>query len=70
MNKLLLLALVLSAVSCIEIAQIQENDDRVKVDYYFESLCPYCQQFIVGQLKTAAATKVRLLVYSGFLEDL
>lgn len=34
------------------------NDDRVKVDFFFESLCPYCQQYIVGSLKTAANTQV------------
>lgn len=46
-----------------------ENDDKVKVDFYYESLCPYCQQFISGALKTAANTKV-LLSNLGFLEDL
>lgn len=25
---------------------ISANGDKVKVDFYFESLCPYCQQFI------------------------
>ena len=38
----------------------EENDDKVKVDYYFESLCPYCLQFMEGSLKKAAATKVYL----------
>lgn len=70
MNKFVLLALVLTAASCIDVIQNTENDDRVKVDYYFESLCPYCRDFIVGQLKTAAATKVPFKVSLGFLEDL
>jgi interferon gamma-inducible protein 30 len=33
------------------------NDGKVKIDFYYESLCPYCQQYIVGALKTAANTK-------------
>ena len=36
------------------------NDDKVKIDFYYESLCPYCAQFMEGSLKTAAATKVFL----------
>ena len=38
--------------------QEDANDDKVKVDFYYESLCPYCQQFMERSLKTAAATKV------------
>jgi interferon gamma-inducible protein 30 len=53
---LVLLALV-SVTLAINIVDNTPNDDRVKVDFYFESLCPYCQQYIVGSLKTAANTK-------------
>jgi hypothetical protein len=57
-----LASLVLIATISIAFAfnlEVQEpNDDRVKIDFYFESLCPYCQQYIVGSLKTAANTKV------------
>ncbi len=49
---------------------IVPNDDRVKVDFYYESLCPYCQQYMERSLKVAAATKVILTTNSGFLENL
>lgn len=43
------------------------NDDKVKIDFYYESLCPYCQQFMAGALTKAANTKVthQLLRISG-----
>jgi hypothetical protein len=49
MNKALILLLALVTIS---VAQ------KVKVDFYYESLCPYCQQFIEKSLKQAASTKV------------
>lgn len=59
MNKqaLLLVCLVVAATA-FNIRQNTPNDDRVKIDFFYESLCPYCQQFMVGSLKTAANTKV------------
>ena len=36
------------------------NDDKVKVDFFYESLCPYCQQFMDRSLKTAASTPVSI----------
>jgi len=30
------------------------NDDKVKIDLYFESLCPGCRQFIQTSLKNAS----------------
>jgi interferon, gamma-inducible protein 30 len=33
------------------------KDDRVRVDFYYESLCPYCQQFIGRALRTAVGTQ-------------
>lgn len=63
-------AALLLAILCFQtiltfniIAEPEPNDDRVKVDFFFESLCPYCQQFIVGSLKTAAATKVSIKLF-------
>lgn len=49
MNKplILLIALITITVS-----------QKVKVDFYYESLCPYCQQFIDKSLKAAASTQV------------
>jgi len=62
MNKLALLlvfALAIHTVTAFNLIEENDiNDDRVKIDFYFESLCPYCQQYIVGALKTAANTKV------------
>lgn len=61
MSKVAVLLLALLAVHTVSFNLIEENapnDDRVKVDFFFESLCPYCQQFIVGALKTAANTQV------------
>ena len=37
---------------------IYYDGDKVKVDFYYESLCPYCQQFMQKSLKTAVGTKV------------
>jgi len=65
MGKIVVLLLTVLAFQSVMafnlIDENQPNDDRVKVDYFFESLCPYCQQFIVGALKTAANTKVSLM---------
>ena len=33
------------------------DDGKVVIDFYFESLCPYCQQFLAGGVKTALGTK-------------
>lgn len=66
MSKLLVLlfGLVLLASSQ---TLFRTDGGKVKVDFYYESLCPYCQQFIEKSLKTAAATKVykHLLRISG-----
>lgn len=66
MSKLLVLlfGLVLLASSQ---TLFRTDGGKVKVDFYYESLCPYCQQFIEKSLKTAAATKVykNLLRISG-----
>lgn len=53
---LLLSALIALSVSY-NLVNDLPNDDKVKVDFYYESLCPYCQQYMVGSLKTAANTK-------------
>ena len=71
MNKAIILGLVLllSTASAFNILQNKglrtqdSNDDKVKVNLYFESLCPGCHQFIMGALKTAASTKVLLHRY-------
>lgn len=68
MNKfgiILAFILFISLTQSFNFLQFEENpnDDRVKIDYFFESLCPYCQQYIVGSLKTAANTKVYYILF-------
>lgn len=62
MNKqFCVLVVLLVSASAFTIHQNEDpNDDRVKIDFFYESLCPYCQQYITGSLKTAASTKVSL----------
>lgn len=48
MNKLILVLLGLIVLA---------TSQKVKIDFYYESLCPYCQQFIEKSLKVAASTK-------------
>ena len=45
MNKAFTL-LLLSCLATLTLSFVQDaipNDDKVKIDFYFESLCPYCQ---------------------------
>ena len=35
------------------------NEGKVRLDFFYESLCPYCGQFITSSLKAAVATPVR-----------
>lgn len=64
-----ILSLALLAVTTLSfnIMVNDANDDKVKIDFYYESLCPYCQQFMAGALTKAANTKVahQLLRISG-----
>lgn len=59
MSRVLLLLSLLIGALAFNILVNSDNDDKVKVDFYYESLCPYCQQFMKGALKTAANTKVK-----------
>lgn len=68
MNKLLILAILVAVAFCTPL--MRTDGGKVKVDYYFESLCPYCQQFMEKSLKVAASTKVFPYLILGFLEDL
>ncbi len=71
MSKLLLVFLGLIVLATAN-SIVQTDGDKVKIDFYFESLCPYCQQFISKSLKAAAATKVTIhnIFYLGFLENM
>ena len=62
-------AFILSTTSFAVVEQ-NNDDDKVKIALYFESLCPGCQQFIKGALTRAVGTKVLTLINLGFLEDL
>lgn len=68
--KLTILCLVLLTVNVFAFnifvkdkSSTDPNDDRVKIDFFYESLCPYCQQFMERSLKTAANTKVNLFIF-------
>ena len=68
--KLFILCLVLLSVNVFAFnifvkdhdKKANPNDDRVQVDFYYESLCPYCQQFMQRSLKAAAQAKVKHLL--------
>ncbi len=61
--KIILLATFL-LVCCLgfNLQKIVTDDEKVKIDFYYESLCPYCQQFIERSLKVASQTKVKHLI--------
>lgn len=61
MKTIILAALLLVSTMTFTINNIVTDDGKVKVDFYYESLCPYCQQFISRSLKTASLTKVSVL---------
>ena len=58
MKIILFAALLFVCISAFKLDKIRSDGDKVKVDFYYESLCPYCQQFMERALKQAAATKV------------
>lgn len=58
MNRSILVVLAVLLVSATAFSVGNSNGDKVKVDFYYESLCPYCQQYIEKSLKIAANTKV------------
>jgi hypothetical protein len=64
MKIVLCIALLLvSSLSFKFIPSFNADSDKVKVDLYYESLCPDCQQFISRSLKVAAGTKVKILLF-------
>jgi len=62
MKVIILGALLLVCSLSFTISNIVTDDGRVKIDFYYESLCPYCQQFMERSLKVAAGTKVDFLL--------
>lgn len=42
MNKFILIIFLLHLNSIIS----SQNDERVKIDIYYETLCPYCMDFL------------------------
>ena len=70
MSKILIVFLGLIALAATQ-TLYRTDGGKVTVDFYYESLCPYCQQFIEKSLKQAAATKASfMLCHLGFLEDM
>ena len=61
MKAILFTALLLVCSLGFTINNIVTDDGRVKVDFFYESLCPYCQQFMERSLKVASQTKVSIL---------
>lgn len=58
MRVLAVLVALLAVAAAFEIRTVdQPNDDKVHIELYYESLCPYCQAFIKGSLKNAFNTK-------------
>lgn len=55
MNKALVFFLLVAVA--LSTPLMRTDGGKVKVDFYYESLCPYCQQFMDRSLKVAAATK-------------
>lgn len=64
MKVIILTSLLLVCSLGFTISNIVTDDGRVKVDFYYESLCPYCQQFMERSLKVASQTKVNFMFYS------
>ena len=63
MSKILIVLFGLIALVAATHTVLSTAGDKVKVDFYYESLCPYCQQFIEKSLKQAAATKVNIILF-------
>ena len=61
MNKAIITLCLLALAAATPL--IRTDGGKVKIDFYYESLCPYCQQFMERSLKIAASTKVRLTLF-------
>lgn len=62
LNKITILVLCLFSVAFAQ-TLMRTDGGKVKVDFFYESLCPYCQQFMERSLKKAAATPVTYLLF-------
>lgn len=56
--SLLLLVSLVSSQYVSSSINLQPLDNRVSVELYFESLCPYCKTFITSQLQNVLAVPV------------
>lgn len=58
MKVLAVLLIAVAVASAFEMrASTAPNDDKVLVELYYESLCPYCQQFLNNQIKKVVNVK-------------
>lgn len=58
---ILVLVIVQGAVVSNDVNQ-QAIDDRVLIELYYQTLCPYCIEFITSQLKPLLSIPVRLIL--------
>jgi GTP cyclohydrolase FolE2 len=49
-----ILLLLLQASFCIHLAHEENDDQKVKVDFYYQTICPHSKSFVLGPLKEAA----------------
>lgn len=52
MNKGIILALFIILATATPL--MKTDGGKVKIDFFFESLCPYCQQYMERSLKIAS----------------
>jgi protein-disulfide isomerase len=58
MKSLIILALLVVTLSAtFSVRSAPAADDRVQIFLYFESLCPYCREFMTGSFKDAVYTQ-------------
>ena len=59
---ILLLVLIQGAVVANDVNQ-QPIDERVLIELYYQTLCPYCIEFITSQLKPLLGIPVSLVSF-------
>jgi interferon gamma-inducible protein 30 len=59
-----LTVMVMAATLEVDIG-VQPKDDRVTIELYYETLCPYSHMFVTGQLKSVLAQPVTQSLNQG-----
>lgn len=60
MKEVLFIAIFMACTFSLTFHKIESKGDKVKIDLYYESLCPFCEGVVTGPLKQAANTKVKI----------